>query len=726
MFRKTALSIAMFATLASAESLALGLGSIELKSALNQPLNAEVELLSATNAEMSEMKVEVGSKEAFRNAGIDRPLFLSKFKFNVKRNDAGSAIIHITSRDVVREPFLDFLLEVSWSKGRLLREYTVLVDPPVTIPIAAPVPQAPVVRAATPAVTTTSSTPVVNKRTVSTSIAAKKVRHTGLPPLSKTSGQYGPTQRADTLWKVAERVRPDSDVSIDQTMLGLLRANPRAFQQNNINNLKAGYVLRVPSREEFTSITKEQASTEARIQYNEWKQGNYPNRVAVASTPSTAVQAKPSVTLVSADESKATSIGSGKDIGINAINRDLLIASEALATQRRQSEEMSNRLSTLEEQIQSMQRLIQLKDDELARLQQNVSVPNDALAETTVVAEQTSATSGPEMSAVPFADDVAGASNESAQSEAAPEAGVGEEAESTGFMAFLSANPLWIGISGVILAMLTFFGIQRRNDDEELTEKELEEIELKKAVSKATLLPVGSVGMNVEHEEKPSDPLAEADVYLAYGRFQQAEDLLKAGLAKSPNDEHLNMKLLEVFLASKHQTAFDEHALLIKDQLENYASDPVWGRVAELGREISPDNALYSADQVGESVETFEPLNLGNLDEVPSVEDQVEPVDEIADAVSDEPVSQDTAAEDADDPGLDFDLGDFAFGAEESEAIGDGELGDLDEISTKLDLARAYIDMGDPEGAKSILDEVLEDGNDDQKNEANDILGQMA
>ena len=133
------MAMAMLGALTATNAVALGLGEIELKSSLNQPLNAEVELLSASDAELDELRVSIGSPEAFANAGIDRPLFLRKLKFDVMRNAEGNPVVRVTSRDVVREPFLDFLLELSWSKGRLLREYTVLVDPPVTMPAPAPV-----------------------------------------------------------------------------------------------------------------------------------------------------------------------------------------------------------------------------------------------------------------------------------------------------------------------------------------------------------------------------------------------------------------------------------------------------------------------------------------------------------------------------------------------------------------------------------------------------------
>jgi pilus assembly protein FimV len=279
-----------------------------------------------------------------------------------------------------------------------------------------------------------------------------------------------------------------------------------------------------------------------------------------------------------------------------------------------------------------------------------------------------------------------------------------------------------------------------------------------------------------------ADPLAEADVYLAYGRFQQAEDLIKDALVNDPEREDLNLKLLEVFLAGRNQSAFDEHAQGILARLEN-SEDPVWEKVAEMGRELSPDNPMYQAGHVAE-VATDEDAEMDslsdvmdfNMDEVVAETEEFktanEAVEEIkdaeegldfdldlsfdADAVAnaDQPDSVEStpsdersgqpeasgpelrAATDGVEPdvveldnALDFDLEGFELGSEaeaDAELEGDGELADMDEVSTKLDLARAYIDMGDPDGAKNILDEVMDEGNDDQKDEARGIMAQMS
>lgn len=842
MFRKSALAMAMLGALTTGNVVALGLGDIELKSALNQPLNAEVLLLSATEAEMQELKINMGSPRAFEQAGIERPLFLSKLKFNVTRNDSGKPVVQITSREVVREPFLDFLMEISWSKGRLLREYTVLVDPPLSMPAAAPVIQAPAARVA----------PV---RSVPVQSAPLRVRNTGRTPHPVMPGEYGPTQRNDTLWQVARQVRPDRSVSIEQTMLGLLRANPEAFVGNNINNLKAGYVLRVPSREELTSVSRAEARRQSRVQYEAWRAARSGSvvRTEVAEAPvaaskvagQPAVAAEPSLQLVAPEgEGAASAVGSTEaGTGINALKRELIMANEAMEAQRRQSEDMSGRLAVLEEQIQNMQRLIQLKDDELAQLQSQVgaefTVTEETTAETDAPVEAVAEATTTEVPATEIVADevavdmtdttvtadesvVAGTTDvltENTQGDVATPAGEAEtviadtivevtetptpeavtepvvpvapETETTpGFVDRLMNNPLWLGAGGLVLALLAFFGLRRKrsvetefqesilqaaSSESSASDSEIVSTASSTPTSESSLLSEFAVSdMGSMRNDGEADPLAEADVYLAYGRFQQAEDLIADALEKDPQSEDLNLKMLEVFLAAKNQPGFDGHAELILARLEN-SDDPLWLKVAEMGQEISPDNPIYQpggaeAGTAGETAEKMDSLNediafdrevSGNddtgeagtaardnedegldfdidlsLDEDKDTrEDQpnsVEftPPEDVAETDSPElDIDMDSVEPDAitQENTLDFDIDSLDLDNDEPEAeTGDGELTDMDEVSTKLDLARAYIDMGDPDGARSILDEVIEEGSDDQKDEARGIMEQIA
>jgi pilus assembly protein FimV len=373
---------------------------------------------------------------------------------------------------------------------------------------------------------------------------------------------------------------------------------------------------------------------------------------------------------------------------------------------------------------------------------------------------------------------------------------------SPGFIDQLLANPLWLGAGGGVLALLAFLGLRRKRGVETefqesilqaaregsaaASDSELvatEPASTQPVTSESSLLSEFAVSdMGSIKNDGEADPLAEADVYLAYGRFQQAEDLIKDALKSDAEREDLNLKLLEIYLAGRNTSSFDEHAQGILARLEN-SQDPQWEKIAEMGRELSPDNPMYQAGNVT-AVATDEDAEIDSLSDAmdfdmdPEVAETGESattdetVEEIkdaeegldfdldltfdadananedkpdnveftpSDASSEQPeasgpelkVANDSVEPDAIDldSALDFDLDGFELGSEaetEAELEGDGELADLDEVSTKLDLARAYIDMGDPDGAKNILDEVMDEGNDEQKDEARGIMTQMS
>jgi pilus assembly protein FimV len=351
-------------------------------------------------------------------------------------------------------------------------------------------------------------------------------------------------------------------------------------------------------------------------------------------------------------------------------------------------------------------------------------------------------------------------------------------------------NPLWLGAGGAVIALLAFFGLRRKRSVEtEFQESILQAARGESAGSDSEIVGSGpdstdSTGssessllsefavsdMGSIKNDGEADPLAEADVYLAYGRYQQAEDLTRDALEKDAENENLNLKLLEVYLAGKNQSAFDGHAQGILARLEN-SDDPMWVKAAEMGRELSPGNPMYqggSAPAVSESSHDMEMDSLSgdiNFDidneaaaeadqDIAAADDEGLEFDidlsfdatdeEKPDSVEFTPpavdqsevpepglnVDMDSVEPDAvkNDSTMEFDMEDLNLDSEavqDGEPEGDGELADLDEVSTKLDLARAYIDMGDPDGAKSILDEVLEEGNSEQQDEARGIMEQM-
>lgn len=789
MFRKSALAMAMWGTLAAQSALALGLGDIQLKSALNQPLRAEVELLSVTERELQELRVALADPEVFQRAGIERQPFLTRIQFEPLRKPDGTAVIQITSRESVREPFLDFMLEVVWANGKLVRAYTVLVDPPVTMPAPAPTTQAPA--ASTPA-------PAAAPRPAVTADVG-----------SRSGDTYGPTGRNDTLWNIAAKVRPEG-VGMEQAMLGLLNANPNAFIGHNINNLKAGYVLRIPDRAAFTALDAAEAGAEVRAQNREWREGRVrPARADAAApmpaptpAPAAAPEADSRLELTAPEDGEAvgTAAVAGEGADLETLRRELVLATEATEVQRAQSEQLESRLQVLEEQITKMQRLIELKDDQLALLADQAGEEASEAAVPPAAGEQPTGVDALEaelfqgeeaaLDAVepePLPESLAPAPEAvpapPVPRETAPASAPPPFEESTSLLDRILANPLWLGGGALVIALLVLLGLRRRSSTEpEFQESILQEREVRPTRASAPV--VAAAPAEPEPEARPresdssllsefatsdlgaiqnqseADPLAEADVYLAYGRYQQAEDLIRDALGDEPDREDFNLKLLEIYAAGQNRSGFDAHAEQLLARLESQ-EHPLWVKVAELGRELNPGNPLYqpgggfavSPDTgmeapVADTEDNSLDFDLGLGESEPDLTSQEPPLDEMAfdldtdagetkpEAPEGEGLDFDLGGEEEHKPEaaesneLDFDLGDLDLGGAGGDLdtemeSGEGLLADMDEVATKLDLARAYIDMGDPDGARSILDEVLQEGNEAQQDEARDLLGQL-
>ena len=294
MIRKYAViaTILWFAT--TSRAFALGLGGIEVQSALNDPFKAVIALTSATDNEIEEIKVSIASPRSFQQAGIPRPLILSSFRFKAERTAAGKPVIRISTRDPVHEPFLEFLVEAVWAKGRMVRQYTVLIDPPYTMQATPSAPLTPVTRTPSAAAAAPEPAPVISTPAPTPAPAISAPARAPVPvqaaPAARApaSDNYGPIRRNETLWTIAKRLRPDSGISIEQMMLALQRANPDAFIKNNINNIKAGAVLAVPDREEILAMSVSDATREASRQNSEWKSARAAKTAEATAQESTA------------------------------------------------------------------------------------------------------------------------------------------------------------------------------------------------------------------------------------------------------------------------------------------------------------------------------------------------------------------------------------------------------------------------------------------------------
>ena len=843
--RKLVLAVAV--AMASGKAFALGLGEIQLHSSLNEPLNAEIQLISERPAELQGAVVRLAPQDAFSQAGIEWPAVLGDLKFNVVQQN-GATVVKVTSSQPVREPFLDFIVQLQWPSGRLLREYTVLLDPPMfsgekAAPIAAPIASAPTSPAPSPApaAAPAAETPAVipsKPKSTTPAPSASSSRPAAATPVTRPAvgpNGYGPTQRADTAWAVANQVRPDSSVTVQQAMLALLEANPEAFYSHNVNNLIAGHILRIPARELMTAVSAADAEREVNRQYQQWRQAKSGAPVtaeapaatkpgsgadASASAPAKGEQAS-RLRLAAPDTSTATAPGArgGKDI--DKLHNDLAIALESADAARRENEELRSRLGALEGQINSMQRLLTLKDGTLADMQKQSGAATETPPPATPPAAETPSATAPAEAPVPMPAKPKPAVKPAAPAETPPQS----------FNPFDNPALLAAASGGVLLLLaLAWLIVRRRREGATSEEARLEPIVAQASATAAQTTRANTVESAVAAAEEASlnpqmgavaeevargvegtgaetasdldmmhtaegdiDPVVEADVYLAYRRYQQAEALIQAALAKQPQRLELKVKLLEIYYAARNTESFRSVAESLHNDLWQNPDDALWQRVVTMGAELLPDHilfaggadakvpgapmstagagaALFAAGDAAAKVADGElpptpqedflglgtdgtaaartpggeesldlDLNLGaqqaeitrgggdGLDDtvrgaagvVPDIETgkDVAAASGTAPAIGgqDKPAGSPWQTEPAlSDFGMDFNLDDADF------------LAGTDVVGTKLDLARAYIDMGDHDSARDILKEVMSEGNPQQKQEAQTLSQQLA
>ncbi|MCW8957086.1 MAG: LysM peptidoglycan-binding domain-containing protein [Gammaproteobacteria bacterium] len=408
----------------------LGLGEIDLKSALNQELDAEVQVLSAEPADAEQLIIKLASREAFARAGIDRPFLLTQLKFKIiVKND--KPYVKIYTQNPIKEPFLSFLLDVDWPEGHLLREYTLLLDPPVFSgmtspsrtedsgrPFIDPADQtqnqyqsgsqsrtmdgrpaqydAPSPRATDryvesgsrpatsdrPMMAGSTSQVIPQPAVIKSETSQRRVTYQPMPQYTQASGDYR-VQSKDTLWSIANRFRANSGVSVEQMMLALVRENPEAFIKENINGVKRGYILRMPNREQMTRIDRQQALAQVKQHTALWREyrqaltGSRPASALESQQTASADSMKADATdgklsIVSASDdvgSETASAGQEPNAELRRLRSQLAMAREALESERLEKEGIRARLADLEQRVESV---LQMDDSELAKLQQDL------------------------------------------------------------------------------------------------------------------------------------------------------------------------------------------------------------------------------------------------------------------------------------------------------------------------------------------------------------------
>ncbi|MFP6829017.1 MAG: FimV/HubP family polar landmark protein [Gammaproteobacteria bacterium] len=350
---------------------ALGLGDIELRSALNQPLDAEIHLVSATPDALSSLRVALASQETFDRYGLDRPAYLGEIIFDVGTDSLERPIISMSSRGPMAEPFVTVLVEASWSRGRLLREYTVLLDPPVLLPMPAAAPTVQAAQAGAPDVTQPAAainrpaaTPVPAPVPVPATLMAQPVEP--VQAATPSPGTYGPVRSAETLWSIAEQHRPNG-VTMDQMVVALYRANPQVFD-GNMNTLYLGSILRIPQLAELSKMTAAAATEEALRQAADWQTGTDTQARLRLVTPGSAANAD------------ITTGGSTA-----AATTEIAALEGELGTALNELSESQRLLEIRDQQLQDLQAQLAAAQDTEARLAEQIAAVTPPAAVTRVV-----------------------------------------------------------------------------------------------------------------------------------------------------------------------------------------------------------------------------------------------------------------------------------------------------------------------------------------------------
>lgn len=581
--RKLVQAIAAASALTTGMAHALGLGDIHLHSALNQPLNADIEVTDVRDLSAGEIIPKLASPEDFSKSGVDRNFFLTGLKFTAVVQPNGKSVIHVTSDKPVQEPYLNFLVEVLWPSGRVLREYTVLLDPPLYSPqvAAAAAPRAPVAAPAPIARQPVAPAPVAPR-------AVEPAPAASAPRQARLDGNEYRTGSRDTLWEIASRARPDGSVTVNQTMLAIQDINPDAFIDGNINRLKSGQVLRLPDAEQIRSRSAGDADVQVREQRSAWREGRSlagaprqldATRRANAGAAPEQAENKDSLRLVSGEAGKAKGSDKGAKNG-KALSDKLAVTQESLDSTRRENGELQSRMSDLQSQLDKLQKLIELKDAQLAKLQGELATTPQPAAPGSAPAGQPPApgaeapaapaapASAPQPAATPAApaQPAAPAAAKPVQPKPAaptPAAAAPAAENESGLIEELLANPTLlaaIGGSLVLVLLLVLLLLRRR-----AAQAEAAKVEPAVAGPSGTDEPLELAAgefdsLSLEDEDaapasapatekvaaQTSDPLAEADIYIAYGRFNQAAELLQGAIYDEPQRADLRLKLMEV------------------------------------------------------------------------------------------------------------------------------------------------------------------------------------
>lgn len=811
-----ALTVVALATsgLLTSPSWALGLGRLSVQSALGESLRAEIDVTNLTPEEAASLQLKIASPDAFRAAGVDYNSVLPSAQVTLQRRADGRNVLRLTSDRAVTEPFLDVILEANWAAGRLVRAYTLLLDPPgmkpatpvmatapAVAPVAAPAPARPAMAVPAP-----TAAPAPRMAAAPAPVAAPAPMPSAQPagPAAARPDRYR-VRSGDTLSRIAGR-EVSGGVSLDQMLVALFRANPSAFIASNMNRLLAGAVLEVPSEAAATQVGAAEARQVIVAQsadfaaYRQRLAGN----VGAAGTEAPARQAAGKVQAMVEDRKAGAATPPDK----LTLSQDTKVpAPDARTTKEAEVKDAASRVTELARNV-----------EELKRLQSGAA---QAPAGTPAPAPAPEVVASAPAPALAIASEAAPVVAQATPTP--PPSKPAGTAEEPGMVASLLDNPLVLPGAGVLVALLVGLGLyqlrgrwrrpggetsfleSRGQPDSFFGASGGQRIDTREGASSSSSSSM-SYSLSQLDAIGDVDPVAEADVYLAYGRDLQAEEILKEAMRATPDRHSIRLKLLEVYAKRRDTKGLEMLATQMYVMTNGRGDD--WAKAQEIGLSVDSDNPLYQlggapAASLMEGGQLVEPLgastqphsvkaassmqtdppasklDLGldlNLD-LDSPTEGTPSVDFDLDAAAERPLSptertqplgtdvgitEDSLSFELPDPtdkssrgsldvdmpaeaastdldSLDFDLGEIdepaasrpaALDAEPSSpptgrASDFGALGGSP-LERKLELADEFRQIGDIEGARDLLEEVIAKADGALKAKAQGMLDRLA
>jgi pilus assembly protein FimV len=662
-----------------ATTLALGLGKLTVDSNLGQPLSAHVELTAAQKDELDSLTAKVADPGVYRDNNVVYPGVLSRARVVVEQTQSGPQL-RVTTSQAVNDPYLDLIVEVNWATGRVVRNYTFLLDPPGTGESQAVAPSAPVRAAPAP-------------RAARSEPAAPAVPPQSAAPRAGAGDTYT-VRRGDTLSKIAKEYKPEN-VNLEQMLVALFRSNESAFDGRNMNRLRSGQILAIPQGDQAASIKPGEAQQVVRMQAADWRA--YRDRVAgaAAATDSGTGRQAAGGRITTAVEDKAAPVQPGKDQlrlsreAAKGSGGAAAVQAEDSASKEKALREANSRIADLEKTLKDMQRAVELKSQAMADLQKQAeagkakgpepaksapqvamapvappaaTAPSPAPAAVTppasvapppVKAPETKApeTKAPEakapeakapeakvpetVAAAPKAPEPAPAKAADAAKSTPPKASAPAKREPSFFDDLVSNTPTWaIGAGGLgIVALVAGLIAARRRTATKFEDSIISGTDIK------TNTVFGSTGGGVVNTGDNSlssdfsreglgsidtdevDPIAEAEVYLAYGRDAQAEEILKEALKKDAQRQEIYLKLLEIHAQHNKPSAFETVATELYSV--SGGQGEVWQKAMALGRQLDPGNPLFA--EAGSAPAVATALATGTEDATPPLEHEAPP-----------------------------------------------------------------------------------------------------